>query len=140
MLKPILEWEQVRTLRAVIPHHVVHRTLASETVLLNIETGHYYGMDEVGGRFFDVLRDAGSVGTAVAAFVGLAQRGPTNEPTLVTNWAQFVNNFGDFMEGSYLAHAVYGYFLNGGGSCYIVRIGGDSPMPQAKAEISAAKA
>jgi hypothetical protein len=67
MLKPVLEWEQVRTLRAVIPHHVVHRTLASETVLLNIETGHYYGMDEVGGRFFDVLRDAGSVGTAVAA-------------------------------------------------------------------------
>ena len=79
------------------------------------------------------------VGTAVAAFVGLAQRGPTNEPTLVTNWAQYVNTFGDFMEGSYLAHAVYGYFLNGGGSCYIVRIGGDSPMPQAKAELVAAK-
>jgi phage tail sheath protein FI len=79
------------------------------------------------------------VGTAVAAFVGLAQRGPTNAPTLVTNWAQFVNAFGDFMEGSYLAHAVYGYFLNGGGSCYVVRIGGDSPMPQARAELSAAK-
>jgi phage tail sheath protein FI len=79
------------------------------------------------------------VGTAVAAFVGLAQRGPTNEPTLVTNWAQFVNAFGDFMEGSFLAHSVYGYFLNGGGSCYIVRIGGDSPMPQARAEINSAK-
>ena len=24
--------------------------------------------------------------------------------------------FGDFMEGAYLAHAVYGYFLNGGGA------------------------
>src|SRR6188768_4301805 len=46
------------------------------------------------------------VGTAVAAFVGLAAKGPTNAPTLVTNWAQFVNTFGDFMEGSYLAHAV----------------------------------
>src|SRR5688572_8705453 len=79
------------------------------------------------------------VGTAVAGFVGLAARGPTNEPTLVTNWAQFVNTFGDFIEGSYLAHAVYGYFLNGGGSCYVVRIGGDSPMPQARAEIAAAK-
>ncbi len=78
------------------------------------------------------------VGTAVAAFVGLAQRGPTNTPTLVTNWAQFVNAFGDFMEGSYLAHAVYGYFLNGGGSCYVVRIGGDAPAPQARAEIAAA--
>lgn len=79
------------------------------------------------------------VGTAVAAFVGLAASGPTNSPTLVTNWAQFVNTFGDFMEGSYLAHAVYGYFMNGGGSCYVVRIGGDAPAPQARAEIASAK-
>jgi phage tail sheath protein FI len=79
------------------------------------------------------------VGTAVAAFVGLAARGPTNAPTLVTNWSQFVTTFGDFMEGSYLAHAVYGFFLNGGGSCYIVRIGGDAPMPAARAEIATAK-
>jgi hypothetical protein len=40
------------------------------------------------------------VGTAVAAFVGFAEKGPVNEPTLVTNWTQFT-------------HAVYGYFLNG---------------------------
>jgi hypothetical protein len=65
MLTTTLEWEQIQALRAVIPHHVVHRTLASETVLLNIETGHYYGMDEIGGRFFAVLRDARSVGAAV---------------------------------------------------------------------------
>ena len=57
------------------------------------------------------------VGTAVAAFVGFAEKGPVNEPTLVTNWTQYTQNFGDFIEGSYLAHAVYGYFLNGGGSC-----------------------
>ena len=63
------------------------------------------------------------VGTAVAAFVGLAQDGPINEPTLVTNWTQFTTTFGDFMPEGYLAHSVYGYFLNGGGSAYIVRIG-----------------
>ncbi|TQK44166.1 hypothetical protein FBY35_5654 [Streptomyces sp. SLBN-118] len=63
------------------------------------------------------------VGTAVAAFVGLAAEGPVNVPTLVTNWSQFTQIFGDFTEGSYLAHAVYGYFMNGGGSCYVVRIG-----------------
>lgn len=70
------------------------------------------------------------VGTAVAAFVGLAASGPFNEPTLVTNWSQFAQTFGEFLPGSYLAHAVYGYFMNGGGSCYIVRIGqtnGSSP-------------
>jgi hypothetical protein len=76
------------------------------------------------------------VGTAVAAFVGLAARGPANSPTLITNWAQFVNTFGDFIEGSYLAHAVYGYFLNGGGACYVVRIGGDAPMTAARAELA----
>src|SRR5262249_46746511 len=58
------------------------------------------------------------VGTAVAAFVGLAGRGPANTPTLVTNWNQFTSTFGEFIEGSYLAHAVYGYFLNGGGAAY----------------------
>jgi phage tail sheath protein FI len=66
------------------------------------------------------------VGTSVAAFVGLAAKGPVNEPTLVSNWSQFSQTFGDFVAGSYLAHAVYGYFLNGGGNCYVVRIGGDA--------------
>lgn len=78
------------------------------------------------------------VGTAVAAFVGLASRGPLNEPTLVTNWSQFTQAFGDFVEGSYLAHAVYGYFLNGGGACYVVRVGGNGasgPAGNGQAEL-----
>ncbi len=66
------------------------------------------------------------VGTAVAAFVGLAEKGPVNTPTLVSNWTQFAETFGEFVPQSYLAHAVYGYFLNGGGNCYIVRIGAEN--------------
>ncbi len=61
------------------------------------------------------------VGTAVAAFVGLAEDGPFNTPTLVPNWTEFVRNFGGFVEGSYLAQSVYAYFQNGGGNCYVVR-------------------
>jgi phage tail sheath protein FI len=80
------------------------------------------------------------VGTAVAAFVGLAPKGPVNEPTLVTNWSQFTGSFGDFMEGSYLAHAVYGYFMNGGGSAYIVRVGGNGSGPPARAELTTGEA
>lgn len=79
------------------------------------------------------------VGTAVAAFVGLAARGPFNQPTQVTNWSQFVQTFGDFMDGSYLAHAVYGYFLNGGGACYVVRVGSNGQGPAAHAEIPLGK-
>jgi uncharacterized protein len=77
------------------------------------------------------------VGTAVAAFVGLAPSGPTNQPTLVTNWSQYTLNFGGFVEGSYLAHAVYGFFLNGGGSCYVVRIGADDSEPPAMVSATA---
>lgn len=70
------------------------------------------------------------VGTSVAAFVGFAQKGPLDEPTLITNWSQFVSRFGDFVEGAYLAASVYGFFANGGGTCYVVRIGdGSAPSP-----------
>jgi uncharacterized protein len=65
------------------------------------------------------------VGTAVAAFVGFAERGPFDTPTLVTNWGQFTQTFGEFVDGYYLAQSVYGYFLNGGTTCYVVRIGGE---------------
>jgi uncharacterized protein len=65
------------------------------------------------------------VGTAVAAFVGIAAEGPYNQPTLVSNWTQFTGTFGGFVTGTYLAQSVYGYFMNGGGNCYVVRIGQD---------------
>ena len=55
------------------------------------------------------------VGTAVAAFVGLAADGPLHDPVLVTNWTQYTSTFGEPVAGTYLGHAVYGYFLNGGG-------------------------
>ncbi|MEJ8638447.1 MULTISPECIES: phage tail sheath subtilisin-like domain-containing protein [Streptomyces] len=64
------------------------------------------------------------VGTSVAAFVGLAPTGPLNEPTLVTNWSQYVAAFGEFTDGYYLAHSVYGFFNNGGSAAYVVRVGG----------------
>jgi hypothetical protein len=64
------------------------------------------------------------VGTSVAAFVGLAPSGPLNEPTLVTNWTQYVASFGEFTDGYFLAHSVYGFFNNGGSAAYVVRVGG----------------
>lgn len=74
------------------------------------------------------------VGTAVAAFVGFASMGPS-APTLVTSWSQYTSMFGESFAGGLLAHAVYGFFLNGGTACYVVRIGGDgaapTPAPQA---------
>jgi hypothetical protein len=79
------------------------------------------------------------VGTAVAAFVGLAADGPFNKPILVTNWTQYTAVFGDFVEGTYLGRAVYSYLNNGGGAAYIVRIGSDASGEgaPAKAELTA---
>ncbi|TWV58268.1 phage tail sheath family protein [Streptomyces misionensis] len=79
------------------------------------------------------------VGTAVAAFVGFAQTGPFHEPTLVTNWDQYNQLFGGFTEGAYLPHAVYGYFANGGGAAYVVRIGGSARDSSAPAVGGAAR-
>ena len=62
------------------------------------------------------------VGTSVAAFIGFAEMGPRNKPTLVTNWSQFVEKFGSFHQGYYLAYSVYGYFQNGGGTAFIVNL------------------
>lgn len=91
------------------------------------------------------------VGTSIAAFVGLAPGGPVNTPMRVSNWTQFARIFGDpanpeagpFMSGAYLAHAVYGFFQNGGGVCWVVRVGGDgggngSGPPPAQAALPAA--
>lgn len=60
-----LDWESLEHLVARVPRHVVHREFASETVLLNVRTGHYYGMDESGARFFRVLQESDDVGSAV---------------------------------------------------------------------------
>lgn len=68
--------------------------------------------------------------TAIAAFVGFTATAPTDDPSdpdglkprLVTSWTQFEALYGGFVPGAMLPHSVYGWFLNGGTSCYIVRI------------------
>lgn len=80
------------------------------------------------------------VGTAVAAFLGIAEKGPIGKATMIANWTQFTNVFGGYVGGAYLAHAVFGYFNNGGGLCYVVRLGdagAEVAAPQAVAEIAA---
>lgn len=62
------------------------------------------------------------VSTSVAAFIGFTEKGPVNEATLVTNWTQFVETFGGFLEGAFLPYSVYGYFNNGGNLCFVLRL------------------
>lgn len=60
--------------------------------------------------------------TAVTGFVGVTARGPLNTPSAIRNWGQFLEQFGGFISYGYLPNAVYGFFLNGGEKCYVVRV------------------
>jgi phage tail sheath protein FI len=66
------------------------------------------------------------VSTSIAAFVGPAQTGPLNQPTLLTTLKQFNAIFGSYIETPYrcyAAHAINGFFNEGGQQCYFVRVG-----------------
>ena len=94
-----------------------------------------------------------AVGTSTAAFIGITaeasykkidpatgkripdpdQESRLNKATLVTNWTQFTDVFGDFVPGAYLPDAVYNYFANGGGACYITSLRAlNETQPEAK--------
>src|SRR5215510_130615 len=72
-------------------------------------------------------------------FVDFTLSADTKTPKLITNWTQFTKLFGDLVGDenatattdtnptvdaghTNLAHAVYGFFNNGGSSCFVVRI------------------
>src|SRR5689334_14523167 len=78
-------------------------------------------------------------GTSTAAFVGVVPdtiKNPDGEAIadvgevkLVTNFTEFKDAFGDFStdaDHNILAHAVYGFFNNGGTRCYVTRVKRDT--------------
>ncbi len=71
-----------------------------------------------------------AVGTNTVGFLGESAKGPQNEAIFITNWSQFVKTFGDFKDCSvHLAHAVYGFFNNGGSRCFVVNVGAPVDAP-----------
>src|SRR5262245_31431396 len=90
------------------------------------------------------FRPLEGAGTSTAAFIGavaddvempeLAGGGTATVdpvgtiPELLT-WGDFATHFGNFGEGNaVLAHAVFGFFLNGGTRCYVVRVATDDDL------------
>src|SRR6266849_2025527 len=69
-----------------------------------------------------------AVGTNTVGFLGESMMGPANNAVLVTNWSQFVKTFGDFTQSTHLAHAVYGFFNNGGSRCFVVNVGAPASL------------
>lgn len=56
-------------MKVSIPDSVLSTELHDEGVLLNLETGEYFGLDGVGMEMWKVLRANGDVGAARAALL-----------------------------------------------------------------------
>lgn len=78
-----------------------------------------YVTEEPGGA-----RPIGAVGTSTAGFVGTAPdpKAHVGEAVAVNNWTEFATQFaaGSKVTGTPLSRAVWGFFANGGGRCFIV--------------------
>jgi phage tail sheath protein FI len=75
-----------------------------------------------------------AVGTSTAAFLGAAPdpESAKGEPTAINNWSQFVRTFAPKGgPGTPLTHAVFGFYQNGGGRCYVVNTGKDLSVAKA---------
>jgi hypothetical protein len=63
---------QINLLKAKIklPQHVVYRTFPAETVVLNLQTGKYHGLNPTAGRMLETLERADSVFEAATVAAG----------------------------------------------------------------------
>jgi len=82
---------------------------------------------EAPGVYSDIVSSGNkpieSAGSSTGAFIGQCSQGPEGKAILVTSWGQFQKLFGGPAEAGHLAHAVYGFFLNGGSRCYVYNMG-----------------
>ncbi len=85
-------------------------------------------VEEVSGG----ARPIGAVGTSTAGFVGTApdRDARRHEAVAVGSWSEFLRVFAgnDEPASTPLSRAVYGFFDNGGGRCYIVNIAPGEPI------------
>ena len=68
------------------------------------------------------VRTITGVATSITAFVGSASAGPTDEPAMLTSFADFERRFGGLDLASPMSYAVRDFYLNGGSLALIVRV------------------
>jgi hypothetical protein len=62
--------------RIVVPQHVVYRGFPTETVVLNLQTGMYHGLNATAGRMLEELERAACVADAVEVLAGVYDQPP----------------------------------------------------------------
>ncbi len=56
--------------RVRLPQHVVRRSFVAETVILNLQTGQYHGLNPTAGKMLEALVVAPTVGATVPQLAG----------------------------------------------------------------------
>lgn len=64
-----------------------------------------------------------SASSSIAGFIGECAVGPINEAVPIANWSQYTKFFGGFEHSPHLGHALYQWFANGGGLCFVASVG-----------------
>lgn len=70
--------ESILAAKARLPEHVVYRAFVKETVVLNLQTGKYHGLNPTGGRMIELLQRSDMVGQAAEKLAAEYQR-PVDE-------------------------------------------------------------
>ncbi|TML66648.1 MAG: PqqD family protein [Actinobacteria bacterium] len=66
MTGAVADRDEILSSRVVIPDNVVLRAFEAETLLLNLDTGTYHGLNQTGARMLDLLRETdGDVGRSL---------------------------------------------------------------------------
>ncbi len=86
------------------------------------------------------VRTITGVATSIAAFVGWANRGPTDKAQRILSWPDFERKFGGMDSRSLLGYAVYNFFANGGRDAYVIRLANEPIGEEAVGENSAVAA
>ena len=63
---------------ARVPQHVVHRSFAHETVVLNLQTGRYHGLNPTAGTMLAELETGARIGDIAARLAGVYEQ-PVDE-------------------------------------------------------------
>lgn len=68
-----------------------------------------------------------AVSTSIGAFIGRTPRGEVGKAVEITSWTDYLNKFAlgcksPYLADSDLSYAIFGYFLNGGSVCKVVRV------------------
>jgi len=74
--------------RVIVPKHVLVQHLDGESVLLNLETEKYFGLDATGTRMWELLTSSPSID---AAFAGLLEEFEVEPELLRTHLTDLLN-------------------------------------------------